>query len=299
MKFKGVTTLAQLAQWSVTCTKTELAKLTIVVLEKWREGNALAAKAILEAVRDLAEDCACLIKKFLASTKTYSKITIGLTGSLFTKNEDFSKRFKEQISSMLNLRGNMKLQFRKLLETAQGALTMVTDFQPIEGDVDDMDPIKNTSGDDMRDKILPTYVKLSVTESRNPNSMQLDTLSIPDAIDLMVKEESKIHAEISNHKSGIAELVVRISECFQRRGRLFYVGAGTSGRLGVLDASECPPTFKSPAEWVQGIIAGGPPALTNAVEGAEDSVADGFRAIEERKIGEHDIVVGKPTHLSN
>lgn len=293
MEHKKIPSIAQMVQWSVECSKTEMAGLAVLVIRKWREGNEICKTVIEEAIDELAEDCSCLVKKFLRKSQQYNKITIGLTGSLFTKNEDFSKRFKQQVSALLDLRGTVQLHFRKLLDTVQGALSMVTDFIPDQGELDDLDTAKRISRTEMTQQILPEYGQLPQTESRNPDSMLLDKLSISDAIDLMLKEESSIHTEISNHKLAIEELIMKISNCFQQGGRLFYVGAGTSGRLGVLDASECPPTFKSPPDWVQGIIAGGAPALTKAIEGAEDSVLDGSFAVEERCVGPNDIVVGR------
>ncbi|ODN04211.1 N-acetylmuramic acid 6-phosphate etherase [Orchesella cincta] len=292
MEHKKIPSIAQLVQWSVECSKTEMAGLAVLVIKKWKEGNLLAKGVIEEAIKELAEDCSCLVKKFLNKPQRYSKITIGLTGSLFTKNEDFSKGFKQQVSAMLDLQGKVQLHFRKLLDTVQGALAMVTSWEAEEGELDDLDTVKRISRTEMSLQILPDYTQLPLTESRNPNSMFLDTISTSEAIDLMLKEESAIHVAIAKHKQAIEELVLKISKCFQQGGRLFYVGAGTSGRLGVLDASECPPTFKSPPEWVQGIIAGGSAALTSAIEGAEDSVLDGSYAAEERKIGINDIVIG-------
>lgn len=292
MQHKNIPSIAQLVQWSVSSSKTELAGLAVLVIRKWREGNLIAKKVVEEAIQELAEDCSSLIKKFLKKPQRYMKITVGLTGSLFTKNEDFSKRFKQQVSELLDLRGNIQLHFRKLLDTVQGALSMVSEFQPDEGELDDLDTAKRISRTEMTQYIVPEYTELPQTECRNPNSTFLDKLSISDAIDLMLKEESSIHTEISNHKTNIEELIMKISKCFQQGGRLFYVGAGTSGRLGVLDASECPPTFKSPPDWVQGIIAGGMPALTKAIEGAEDSVLDGSFAVEGRAVGPNDIIIG-------
>lgn len=292
MQHIKIPTIGQLVQWSVSCSKTEMAQLAVLVLRKWRENNEICKKVILEAIQELAEDCSCLIKKFLRKPSRYGKITVGLTGSLFTKNEDFAKLFKQQVSTLLDLRGSIQLHFRKLLDTVQGAVSMVADFTADPGELDDLDAKKRISRTEMSQHILPEYGALPETERRNPASTFLDKLSISDAIDLMLKEESLIHKEISNHKKEIEELVIKISKCFQNGGRLFYVGAGTSGRLGVLDASECPPTFRTPPHWVQGIIAGGQPALTKAIEGAEDSVLDGSYAVEEQKVGANDIVIG-------
>lgn len=132
----------------------------------------------------------------------------------------------------------------------------------------------------------------SPTEQRNPRSMSLDTLSIDDAVALMLDEDRRVPRALLAQRAAIAKGVSLIVRAFRRGGRLFYVGAGTSGRLGVLDASECPPTFNTPPDMVQGIIAGGTTALWTAIEGAEDDAGAGGRAIDARGVGKADVVVG-------
>ncbi len=135
-------------------------------------------------------------------------------------------------------------------------------------------------------------LKLSPTEQRNPRSLSLDRLSIAEAIVLMVGEDEKIPPAILAERKKIEEAVKLIGRAFKQGGRLFYVGAGTSGRLGVLDASECPPTFRASLELVQGIIAGGRRALWESVEGAEDDPMAGARAIQFRGVNRKDVVIG-------
>ena len=122
--------------------------------------------------------------------------------------------------------------------------------------------------------------------------MHLDRLSIQDAVDLMLNEDRRIPDALAAARVSIARAVALVTRAFTRGGRLFYVGAGTSGRLGVLDASECPPTFRTPPDQVQGIIAGGQRALWSAVEGAEDDAPAGGRAVASRGVGANDVVVG-------
>ncbi|HOX56353.1 MAG TPA: N-acetylmuramic acid 6-phosphate etherase [Candidatus Paceibacterota bacterium] len=122
--------------------------------------------------------------------------------------------------------------------------------------------------------------------------MNLDKLSLRKAIALMLSEEARVPRKLLNEHRRI-ELVIRaIVRAFRSGGRLFYVGAGTSGRLGVLDASECPPTFRTSPDLVQGIVAGGQKALWQSVEGAEDNVRAGVRTIKARGINRQDVVVG-------
>lgn len=135
-------------------------------------------------------------------------------------------------------------------------------------------------------------VQLSPTERRNPHSMSLDRLSVSAAVDLMLSEEAKGIRSLMAKRRVLAQAVALVSRSFKQGGRLFYFGAGTSGRLGVLDASECPPTFSTDPKMVQGIIAGGDGALRRAVEGAEDDAAAGAQHVHQRKISERDVVVG-------
>jgi N-acetylmuramic acid 6-phosphate etherase len=139
---------------------------------------------------------------------------------------------------------------------------------------------------------MPRSTRLSPTEQRNARSHNLDRLPIADAVQLMLSEEARVPRILMRWQMEIASAVELVASSFRKGGRLFYVGAGTSGRLGVLDASECPPTFRVTPKMVQGIIAGGETALRKSVEGAEDDPAAGARAIRERKISPRDVVVG-------
>ncbi|MHB1222961.1 MAG: N-acetylmuramic acid 6-phosphate etherase [Gemmatimonadaceae bacterium] len=131
-----------------------------------------------------------------------------------------------------------------------------------------------------------------LTERRNPRTADIDLASPLEIVDLMNAEDSGVAAAVATQREPLAEAVAIAERSFRDGGRLFYVGAGTSGRLGVLDASECPPTFGTDPEMVQGIIAGGLPALTRAQEGAEDVPEDGARAMDDHAVGAHDFVVG-------
>jgi N-acetylmuramic acid 6-phosphate etherase len=144
----------------------------------------------------------------------------------------------------------------------------------------------------MRELILPILTSLSPTECRNPKSKNLDKMPIQSAIDLWLDEERAFYNEIAKEKPALERVIRRVTLAFQNGGRLFYVGSGTSGRLGILDASECPPTFKSPPHWVQGIISGGTKAIQESVEGAEDSTLGGMLAIKERRVNSKDVVFG-------
>ncbi|MDL5052088.1 N-acetylmuramic acid 6-phosphate etherase [Oscillatoria laete-virens NRMC-F 0139] len=131
-----------------------------------------------------------------------------------------------------------------------------------------------------------------LTEQVNPESLTLDSLSALELVELFNREDAKTVEAIAAAKHQLAQAVDRIAEKLRHGGRLFYAGAGTSGRLGVLDAAECPPTFCTHPEMVQGIIAGGAGALVRSSEDLEDLFEDGSEAIAHRHVTELDVVVG-------
>jgi N-acetylmuramic acid 6-phosphate etherase len=139
---------------------------------------------------------------------------------------------------------------------------------------------------------LPTSTGLSPTEQRNPRSMNLDKIPLSAAIRLMIEEDAGVPAALLRESARIEAAVRLIVRAFRQGGRLFYVGAGTSGRLAALDASECPPTFSVPADMVQPIIAGGQTALWSSLEGAEDDAEAGAQAVRFRRVTSKDVLLG-------
>ena len=143
----------------------------------------------------------------------------------------------------------------------------------------------------MAENLLQTLSTL-ITEQRNPNSMNVDSLSALEIVQLMNEEDKQVPLAIEKCLPQIAQAVERIVAAFQQGGRLVYIGAGTSGRLGVLDASECPPTFGVSPEMVKGIIAGGERALRHPIEGAEDSKAQAVVDLQTIQFSSKDVLVG-------
>jgi N-acetylmuramic acid 6-phosphate etherase len=135
-------------------------------------------------------------------------------------------------------------------------------------------------------------LKPSPTEERNPRSMRLDKMPLGNAVTLMLSEDASVPKKLLGERDRIAQVIRAIVRAFRSGGRLFYVGAGTSGRLGVLDASECPPTFRTQPDMVQGIMAGGQNALWQSLEGGEDDSDAGARAVEACGVRRRDVVVG-------
>ena len=136
------------------------------------------------------------------------------------------------------------------------------------------------------------YLDPRLTERRNPRTSTIDTASALEIVDLIGAEDATVPARVAAARVEIARAIDLIESAFRAGGRLLYVGAGTSGRLGVLDAAECPPTFGTPPEMVVGIIAGGLPALVKSIEGAEDDVNAGIGEMDARRVGSNDVVIG-------
>ena len=143
----------------------------------------------------------------------------------------------------------------------------------------------------MAENLLQTLSTL-ITEQRNPNSMHVDSLSALEIVQLMNQEDKQVPLAIEKCLPQIAQAVECVVAAFQQGGRLVYIGAGTSGRLGVLDASECPPTFGVSPEMVKGIIAGGERALRHPIEGAEDSKAQAVIDLQTIQFSSKDVLVG-------
>ena len=138
----------------------------------------------------------------------------------------------------------------------------------------------------------PPFHDPRLTEQRNPRTARIDVGSSLEIVDLLNAEDATIAPAVHAQREAMARAIDLVVEAFRQGGRLVYVGAGTSGRLGVLDAAECPPTFGTPPALVVGLIAGGAPALLKSVEGAEDDVNAGSEAMDAARVSPADVVVG-------
>lgn len=130
------------------------------------------------------------------------------------------------------------------------------------------------------------------TERRNPRTTGIDVATALEIVDLLNAEDRTVPVAVHGARDAIAATITLVEAAFRTGGRLLYVGAGTSGRLGVLDAAECPPTFGTPPEMIVGVIAGGPQALIRSQEGAEDDRSAGERAVDEHGVSARDVVIG-------
>jgi N-acetylmuramic acid 6-phosphate etherase len=140
--------------------------------------------------------------------------------------------------------------------------------------------------------VADDYLDTRLTERRNPRSSTIDTASALEIVDLIGAEDATVPGAVARARTDIARAIDFIEAVFRAGGRLVYVGAGTSGRLGVLDAAECPPTFGTPPEMVVGLIAGGAQALVRSVEGAEDDVAAARESVDTLGVSSQDVVIG-------
>lgn len=155
-------------------------------------------------------------------------------------------------------------------------------------------PKRNSAKFERFEEMDREFEKL-LTEQRNPATMDIDRKSIMEILRIINSEDKKVSCAVEKEIPNVAKAVNFVVESFKMGGRLFYVGAGTSGRLGVIDAAECPPTFSTPPHLVQAIIAGGRKAVWRAVEGAEDNYEAGKEAIIGKKVCSKDVVIGLST----
>ena len=131
-----------------------------------------------------------------------------------------------------------------------------------------------------------------ITEQNNPLSKNIDSLNVIEMLKIINQEDSLIPSIINKHLESIEKVIEEVVFCLKNNGRLFYIGCGSSGRLGVLDAAECPPTFSVSSELIQGIIAGGYDALHKSIEGAEDVSEEGKNILIKKQINKNDIIIG-------
>ncbi len=279
----------ELIGWVQTAAKSDIAALAVEVFAVAARRDKIASDILAGAAHSLAKDAAYCARRL---AKVGTPVQFVLAGSVLLRQPRFAKI----------VAGHLKTLWPNALvsplkrESAWGAVVLAMSHSKATG----LPPAHLSAtalraggvGKPIVNDPSPNREALSPTERRHPDSMQLDRLSLAESIQLMLREDVKIPAAILAERQQIERAVGIIVRAFRRGGRLFYVGAGTSGRLGVLDASECPPTFRTPPELVQGIMAGGQRAIWSAVEGAEDDAAAGARALQFRGVARNDVVVG-------
>jgi N-acetylmuramic acid 6-phosphate etherase len=289
-----------LIDWAKGAEKQEIAALARTVFAAAAKRDRLARIVLAEAAAALAEDGANCARHL---AREGEPVEFVLSGGVLRQSG-----FARQVGSrLLELRPGARVR-RLRRESVWGAIELAKEHFggvkrgqvgtagaevagarlsgsfPLPGRTDraGADPSEN----------LPVSEALPATERRNPRSRNLDRMPLASAVALMIREESAVGAAIFKERRKIERAVEMISRSLKHGGRLFYAGAGSSGRLGILDASECPPTFRLPPDRVQGIIAGGRAAIWQSVEGAEDDAAAGAAALAQRGVSKRDVVVG-------
>jgi N-acetylmuramic acid 6-phosphate etherase len=273
-----------LINWVKSADKPEIAAVAIPVFAAAAGGDRMARDVLDAAAASLAEDGASCARRLV---RRGAPVEFILSGSILLKQPVFARDVSSRLRKIWP--GAQVTPLPR--ESAWGAIELAKRHfgfdRPGENPVTELDIPAGGSPE-----IPPAPAVLPPTEQRNPRSRNLDRLSLDRAVALMIAEESKVGATIFKERRKIARAVAMIAHRLKCGGRLFYVGAGSSGRLGILDASECPPTFRVPSDRVQGIIAGGRTALWKSVEGAEDDPTAGAAAIAHRGVNRRDVVVG-------
>ena len=260
-----------LIDWVAQADKAAIAALAVEVFAASKQRDRIARDVLKGAVSTLAKDASDCAKKLAGRDELVEFV---LTGGVLRNQPAFAKAVSAEIR-----RHWPKAKIAKLKrDGVWGAIALAQKLSTVEGAME----IPNTK----------KTQALSPTEERNPRSNNLDKLPISKAIELMLNEEARGVKAVLAERKKIERVVGWVVKSLRDGGRLLYVGAGTSGRLGVLDASECPPTFRARPEQVQGIIAGGAHALTRSIEGAEDDPEAGARAVQFRGVNKKDVVIG-------
>ncbi len=271
-----------LVGWIQGAGKRDVAALAPLVFQAAAEGDRDMKDVVeqsLGGLFDLAVGTAGRLVAEAGSGRDGAGIEFVLAGSVFARQP----RWRPFIARRLKVAGS-RARVRVLeRESAWGAVALAEKADAGAVDVRVPEAVA---------VLRPDATAVSPTELRNPRSMELDRMPLKAAVELMLSEEAAVAPAVATRSRELAALVRCAADALGSGGRLFYVGAGTSGRLGVLDASECPPTFRSSPEQVQGIMAGGEKALHSAVEGAEDDATAGMVAVTAREVGPRDVVVG-------
>ena len=273
----------EIPEWALTASKREIAALAREVSAAAKTGDRIARDILEGAAHSLAQDAVTCAARL---AKRGARVKVALCGGVLLNQASFARRVTKLIRERWPRAEVAPLKH----EAALGALELAKRL--VKSKVESLSTLNAQRSTPPKHWTSNIGLTDSPTEQRNPLSKNLDQLPLERAVLLMLAEDEKIPAAILDEQKQIERAVRSVVRSFKNNGRLFYVGAGTSGRLGVLDASECPPTFRTDPEMVQGLIAGGLTALWRAAEGAEDDPSAGARALESRGVTARDTVVG-------
>jgi N-acetylmuramic acid 6-phosphate etherase len=263
--------LDELVRWAQTADKMEIAMLVPVVFEAAANGDARVIEIIEEGAKCLSE-----YAEIVATRLHLLAPKVILLGGLFQRDSIYTHTFRRRLKKNLP---------DARVATAERAPELGAAW--LAAEMDDHATIRTLTGQDKIDNLAA-----ALTEQRNPRSENLEKMNARDLVELFVDEEKFVQEALRGAIVDLARAIEIVAAALRKGGRLFYVGAGSSGRIGVLDASEIPPTFGASFDLVQGIIAGGVRALYRSVEGAEDEESMGAIAMTERGIKDVDVVIG-------
>lgn len=274
-----------LIPWTQEAEKQEIARLAITVFTEAGKGDDLAAQLVHDAAQKLADMAARCTDHLVHADAGVQYI---LAGSTLLKQP----RFSGEVSSLLSIQRPHSSISPLERESVWGAVALARSLAPSVQTGQPLHARATASLPAEVEVVALASLAKSPTEQRNPASTHLDTMPLSEAVRLMIRENEASCAAVLEVAEDLEWLVEQTVSAFKAGRRLYYVGAGTSGRLGVLDASECPPTFRVPPDQVQGIMAGGRRAIWSAVEGAEDNTAAGADAVRHRGVRRGDVVLG-------
>jgi N-acetylmuramic acid 6-phosphate etherase len=267
----SLNSLDELVRWAQTADKMEVAMLVPVVFEAAANGDARVMEIIEEGAR-----CLCEYTDAVAARLHLLAPKVILLGGLFHRDSIYTHAFRRRVKK------NLPDARVAIAERAPelGAAWLAAEM-----------------GDHVTVRMVRREEKIddlaaALTEQRNPRSENLEKMSARELVELFVEEEKFVQEALRGAIVDLAKAIELVAKSLRAGGRVFYVGAGSSGRLGVLDASEIPPTFGASPDLVQGIIAGGVTALYRSAEGAEDEKNNGVLAVDERGIKGGDVVIG-------
>jgi len=261
----------ELVRWVQAADKMEIAMLAPVVFEAAAAGDARMMEIIEEGARVLCEYTEAVADRLhLLAPK------VVLIGGLFYRDSIYTHAFRRRLKK--NLPDARITTAERAPEL--GAVWLAAEAhdhptfqpQPSQSEIDGL--------------------AAALTEQRNPRSQNLEKMTAHELVQLFVEEEKFVQDALRAATADLARAIETVTESLRNGGRLFYVGAGSSGRIGVLDASEIPPTFGAPTHLVQGVMAGGVTALHRSVEGAEDEESAGAFALDERGVKPADVMIG-------
>ena len=280
--------------WVLNAGKDDVAGLAVEVFKAWENHDSIARDILAGAVESLARDAVACARQLRPRG---GPVQFVFAGGVLLRQPRFAHRVRREVRR----RWPNAVVTTLSRSGAEGAVDLARRHFPPDKlrspHQPDRTKDRSWSRAQKRPSAVPEFGDVSIiaqspTEQRNPRSMNLHRMSLADGIELMLSEDRRLLSALRLERKTIQRGVDLIVHSLRHGGRLFYIGAGTSGRLGVLDASECPPTFQTDPEMVQGIIAGGQRALWSAVEGAEDDRNAGAQAIQFRNVERKDTVVG-------